>query len=479
MNKNLVILVFCRLLQISVSLLSLRVMTTLLNERQIGQYYVFMSLFMLATLSVINPVGQYISRNINKWKKEGNLITWLKRYIIFVIAFSLLFISIYRIWLLFFDGNHGIKVLILSFLYISVVSLNQFILYSLNILGSRFEFSILTVITAFLSLLFGYLFYDFNVLGKASVYSWISGLVAANLFIFIISWSILKRKEPSRINIKDRVAIKEIMRFSIPIGISTFFMWILNAGYRFGIEPLVGLEYLGIIAVCFSVSGQIMTVVESLVTQVLQPQLFRQLDHLDRKKRISAFCTYMNECISIYFSILLFGSIFMFHIFLLLIDKKYIPYAVVGIIALWSEFFRASTNAIALYFFGEKQMQLNIYPYLIGATFLILAFLSIGGVLKDYHLFLSLPLIIAIANMISLISCFLLVNKHGALRIKLIFLLKRVLVVSPALMAAYLLPDIALVNFSQVILIGAISFFYGALFLLSLMKIEQQSENES
>lgn len=475
MKRDLYILVLCRLLQIVVSLVSLRIMTTLMSVEQVGEYYIFLSLFMLATLSVINPLGQYVNRFTYSWKKNGHLIVWMKRYMVFIMIFSLLFTIGYIVRMYLFHEPTKYIVVLACFLYISFVSINQFLLYSLNILDKRIEFSILTLLTASCGLIFACVFFNINYQAIDSVYLWILGIVLANFLSTILSWRVLSKGEQTS-KVTDPIKIRPILNFCVPIAVSTFFMWIINSGYRFGVAHIMGISYLGILGVCFSVSSQIMTVVESLVTQILQPALYRKLDVKDANLRINYLKIYINECIAIYFCVFIFAVFFMHYIFLFLIDRKYLPFISIGMIAICSEFFRVSTNACSMLFFGEKDMKRNIYPYAIGSLILIIGFFSVTLIQKIEHSFLSIPIVMLISSFTVFISCFLLMEKYGRLRINLRFIFKRILVISPAIAIVHIMPASEVINIKQFINVGAVSCLYIFLLILSILLVKQNRE---
>ncbi|MCX9009451.1 polysaccharide biosynthesis protein, partial [Citrobacter portucalensis] len=422
MKKEILILVICRTFQILIGLLSLRIMTGLFSTEQMGEYYIFLTLFMLATLSVINPFGQYINRNTYKWKKIGILTLWLRRYIGFVTLFSLLFSSAYFAWVVFTTNELILTPAVLCFLYIAIISANQFFLYTLNILNSRLIFSILTVLTAFLSLCIAFCLFQLSAFGNSSkVYSWILGVVIANFVSFFAAFFFLTKNGNNKIGkLYSNVNFKEIVNFCIPISITTFLMWVISAGYRFGIEPLMGLNYLGVISVCFAISSQVMSVIESLVTQIFQPNLFKTMDEVSRPERGKLLEGYVNENIAIYLSTLIFSSFFMHEIFLVLVDNKYLPYFYIGIIAILSEFFRISTNSLAMYFFCEKDMKRGILPFLCGAIFIVLMFSIFNLYDVKNHLFIIIPLGIAFSNFICFLSCLVAIRKYGSFNFNMI-----------------------------------------------------------
>ncbi|MFJ5409488.1 lipopolysaccharide biosynthesis protein [Pectobacterium punjabense] len=484
MKNGVVILIMSRIIQIAISLLSLRLITSFFNNDELGTYYLFISLFMFASLSVLNPYGQYINRHTYKWRDDGILFLWVGRYIKFTFLFSFSFSIILTIYYLFSHQNSPLFLGVVCGVYIITITTNQFLLHTLNILNNRVMFSALTILTALVGLIAAYLLLKGNLLNIGKPYLWLFGIIIANFISLIFALFWLKKNERSSTRKNFDFDYKEIMFFCIPIAISTFFMWFINSGYRFGVETLVGLSYLGIIAVAFTVSGQIMTVVESLITQILQPLLFQKIDSQKIVDRIKHLNNYINETIAIYLFSAIFCSFFMHYIFLFLIDKKFIQYASIGIIAVWFDFFRISTNSLSMVFFSEKNMKKMITPYACGSFFLILSFVVLGVLTKNNEttstLFFSIPFLIAAPSIVTFFIAFISIRKYGDIGINLMFLLKRVLFITPILAVIIFLPKSITLDLKTITIIISVSLGACSLFFLSLVKIKYpKRENES
>ena len=72
-NKDIVILVFGKVLQIIIALLAVRLLTTFLSESEVGSYYLLLTLLTLFNFAFLNPVGQYYNRYVLYWKQNANL----------------------------------------------------------------------------------------------------------------------------------------------------------------------------------------------------------------------------------------------------------------------------------------------------------------------------------------------------------------------------------------------------------------------
>ena len=471
-KKEIIILLIARILQILISLFTMRLMTTILSNEQMGEYYIFLAIYMLASLGIINPIGQYVNRNTYLWWREGVLTQYIDRYINFVLCFSLIYVILYGLGECLFKGINTPFWMLFCYLYIVCLSLNQFLLHTLNILNFKIVFAIMTLMTSVLSLSGAYLFIEYSIAKQTvSIYYWVAGIIIGNFISLCICVVYLRSKNTFQKSILKsiNVSIKEVFNFCCPIMITTLFIWFQSSGYRFAVEQMFGLKFLGILAVCFAVSGQIMSVIESLVTQIFQPTLFKHMDNVKNRKQHLDF--YINENIAIYASVLFFCTFFMREIFLVLVDNKYLPYFYIGIIALWSEFFRISTNTLSLVFFCEKKMKVGIFPYLIGS--LSLAFSIVLFRLLNVNLGILIAFAIGVAQLASFIVCLITVKKISYFKINSIFLMKRIIIVLPSVLIAHCIPKFEMINAIHFIIIFGVGLFYLISLVTSFMFIKQ------
>ncbi|EMX9965531.1 polysaccharide biosynthesis protein, partial [Escherichia coli] len=108
-----------------------------------------------------------------------------------------------------------------------------------------------------------YLFIEYSIAKQTvSIYYWVAGIIIGNFISLCICVVYLRCKNTFQKSIPKsiNVSIKEVFNFCCPIMITTLFIWFQSSGYRFAVEQMFGLKFLGILAVCFAVSGQIMSV---------------------------------------------------------------------------------------------------------------------------------------------------------------------------------------------------------------------------
>ena len=117
-NKELLILIIGRVLQIIIALVSIKIATKYLEPIEMGNYYLIMSIVGLYGFFLINPVGQYINRNTHRWYKEKKIIN-----IFFIFNFYVVFMFFISFILTYLLYKVGIGNSIEMFYFILFVSL--------------------------------------------------------------------------------------------------------------------------------------------------------------------------------------------------------------------------------------------------------------------------------------------------------------------------------------------------------------------
>lgn len=433
--KNTLFILITRLIQIFVSLISIRIMTELLPQKSMGLFYIFNSLYLLVSLGVINPVGQFINRETNNYHKNGNICSLLAKYSTFTFVISILYFCVLLILIEFNIVNYNIYFIVLVFIYIIGLNLNQIYIYTLNILNKKFLFSFLLLLTAVLSLSLSVLFINLFHNLTERLYLWLLGICLSNIISVIIGFTIIRFNfgGSEKIEIKfNKKEIKSIAIFAIPISIATLFMWFSNTGYRFIIEHQQGLSYLGSFGVAFGISSQIMTVSESLCTQIFQPKLFKKIDSTELSIIKYNISMYIRELVSIYFLIAVFCSFFIKYIFIVLVDVKYLDYYQIGLVAIWFDFFRVLTNTFSMYFFSMRETKKLKYSYMV-SSFIIIFGLYASHIFNYDNNQLVIPVVILFSSIVSFMVMFTLYLRSSKLTFDVFFIIKRLLFFIPVL----------------------------------------------
>src|SRR3990172_6281907 len=98
MSRGVFLLLFGRVAQLLLALVSVRVSTTLLTVEQYGVLALLMGCYTFFGLFLINPVGQHIQRHTHQWFAEGSLLSRLRRYNGYVLIVTALAVAMVAGW---------------------------------------------------------------------------------------------------------------------------------------------------------------------------------------------------------------------------------------------------------------------------------------------------------------------------------------------------------------------------------------------
>ncbi|MCG3686183.1 hypothetical protein L5F35_08190 [Aliarcobacter butzleri] len=398
-KSDFLIILVGKLLQVILMIVAIRVSTALLEPKEMGNIYIFTTIYTFFVLLLISPFGQYINRHTHQWHEQKLLLDSFGIYVLYLIGISIF--SVFIGFLLYsFGVSQEIKLeyfLSLLFLFILFMTLNQTILPLLNMLHYRLSFTILTVLTAFGIIVFGYLFV--NIFGN-NAENWLLGTVLSNMIFMIIGFFVVK----NRLNDKfhgfsytlrkiTKEKIKSILVFVLPLSIATFFMWLQNSGYRILIEQNIGLDFLGFLGVGLAISGQVSSIIESIVMQYFHPIYYKQITNATIQERKKAIESFINKALPIYFMLAIFLTFLAKYVVEILVDEKYYGVYIFTTFGIWVEFFRMSSNLFGNISQSEMNTKKFMTPYIIGSlvTIILVYFSSLK---EDYEFYLPIALLI-------------------------------------------------------------------------------------
>ena len=177
-------------IKVIISLLSIRLLTTLLSKDEVGSYYLILSIIGFINLVILNPIGMYYNRTILEYKNKGKLFESA-----FFVFLSFVFVGFISIPFLFFVYNSlelnkylSLEVFIIYiFLAIIVSTSIRNILAAFNSLGKRNLFSYVNIFSSISGLFFSIFFiYIFK---KTSI-SWLYGIISSELIFLVIIYLI-------------------------------------------------------------------------------------------------------------------------------------------------------------------------------------------------------------------------------------------------------------------------------------------------
>lgn len=396
-DKDLLIIVAGRLIQIVIALATIRLLTDFLSPEELGNYYVILAFMSFFNLVFLNPPSMYFVRQLLEWQRSKNLLNALCIFIfwIAIIAFLAVPISIVAYKIGGYDAKFELSefiIFVLAGLVFSTIHRN--VLYGTNTLGYRKKFVIFLIFTLVIGLILSTLIVYFY---NRSALSWLMGQVLSEILMlyFIFSFFIEKNKldlEKIR-KALTKEKLKKIMVFSLPIAVTTFCMWGQNSGYRLIIDYKYSAEVLGFMGVGLTISASIFASIEAIAMQYLNPIFLKNILDSSRQERTSAWNNMASILVPIYILATVFTICLSEALIGVLANQKFQNAYLYISLGVGIEFFRVMTNLLAKVAHSEYQTILTIKPYLLGF------FISIGllGIIDigTYHFILILILIFA------------------------------------------------------------------------------------
>ena len=314
MPKDLIVIISGRLLQIIVALVAIRILTTILDPKEMGNYYLILSILSFFNLVLLNPPSMYFTRHLLQWQKNNNLLNALFVFLIWILlvtVFALPVIVAVYYWLGYgekFELNELIA-FILAALLISTAHRN--LLYGLNTLGHRLSFVFYLVSTLLIGLIISI---SITALIKTSALSWLMGIVISELLIIYFIYNAFVNSHVLNIQkIKrslDANRIKHIIAFTTPLALTSFLMWAQHSGYRVLIDYRYSAEVLGYMSVGMAIPAAIFASLEAITMQYMNPIYLKQILSASENQRSKAWNSMAKTVVPIYLFTAFFTIVF-------------------------------------------------------------------------------------------------------------------------------------------------------------------------
>lgn len=397
MSTDLKIIIVGRVLQISITLLAMRLLTTFLNADEVGNYYLLLGILAFFNLVLLNPPGMYFSRHLLQWKRSENLLNALFVFMIWMLIVSLVATGI--LWIIYdlfgYENKFRFSLYMLFMLGSIVISTtHRNVLFGSNTLGYRKIFVRYLLLTLLLGLLFSagisYFYYP-HALG------WLLGvLLSESVMVYFIFVFFIQKNRLSLYKIKTvltRQKLKSIFLFTFPIGITTFLMWGQTIAYRFLVDAYYSAEVLSFIAVGLGIAASVFGSVESIVMQYYNPIFLKNILDQDRKNRAKAWNDIAKQVVPIYLLTLVFTVALAESLTSILVDSKFhnaYGYVMIGAVL---EFFRVMSNLLNNVAQSEYKTHATVLPYFVG---FILSMGLLGSIdFSGNYLMIAVVLVIA------------------------------------------------------------------------------------
>lgn len=365
-----------RVLQALVAIISIRFMTELLPQAEVGNQYLINSLILWFSLVLINPVGMFINRHLHEWRINQQLhyfVGQANRYFAFVAFITLPIVFIIRDYFEVGTMMKSFELLLFIALYVYLSTWFQTLVSFFNLFDFQKTFVSLNIFSQAIGL----------ALAAAAVYFyearaivWMTGLLAGQAVALAIALKLFYKKFPPQqpkqtIDVGIGLFKKSTLLFCYPIAITTLFMWFSTQGYRLVVEKYLGAEVLASIGVGLGLATSIAGVVESITTQYFYPQYYSALPGSDMDQRRQAWLGLWKKTMIVYVPCC-FLIISVSHLVVRLLTATLFHHVVTFVVmGAFVEFFRQSSNITYLVSQGEKKTHKTILPYLLGALCLV------------------------------------------------------------------------------------------------------------
>lgn len=378
MNREVLIIALGRVSSAIIALLALRISTTVLPSAEFGYMALMLGAQTLATLVVINPVGQWINRHTHDWWDEGSLSERLRSYRPWIGGACLVGALAFLAWSLVQGRSVPLFECGVVALAIFAAVYNGTYVPLLNMLGLRKQFVVVSNLSVTVGLCCSVVF----TLHDATASLWLLGQATGLVIGAMLARRLLPQisKMAHSLHAHQLIGRNDYMHFCVPLALATFFMWVLTAGWRFAGEWFWGLDALGQVYVGLTITLQVWTLAESLLMQVFIPLFFRGLVNEDKKGMGILFSNLLNAQLPLY--VLLLGATVLCSkaLLILFVGSQYHGASSIVTVAAFIEFARVMSNVAGNAAQATHQTKALIAPYGY-AVLALLGLLLFNGIL--------------------------------------------------------------------------------------------------
>ena len=376
-----------RIMQFLLMLLTLKISTYLLVPAEMGKMALVTTTLAFVSLFLINPVGMYVNRQMHVWNQQG-----LVKHNLLYHWFYILGVSLFASIVLGIVNYFGLMQLPISSSFLVSFALgtlffntiNQTSIPSLNLLGYRFSFTVLSIATVVASLVFAVVLV-INFGHRAEF--WLLGILGGQVLLALIgSWIFYgklnqpKSKQLLSTSLKDA---KRVLFFSWPIALAVGLTWFQSQSYRFFIDYSFGLNMLGLFVAGYGISAGIMAAFESVFTTYFQPEFYKKVAASDLTNQAIAWNEYAVAIIPSLILMLFVIAALAPQLTRIMLAQNYQNAAQYVVWGAAIEMFRVLTNVFSLAAHANKNTKLLISPNLLGAVislFLMYCLMPIWGI---------------------------------------------------------------------------------------------------
>ncbi|TEW50703.1 hypothetical protein [Psychromonas algicola] len=462
--KDFTILGVGKALQVLIGLGSLRLITELLSESEVGIYYILLTVVNLLAFACFNPLGQFYSRHLVHWKQKNNIKTATN--VMLVLRGAAIPVAAILSIFIFYLFDYEQYFSLMSYVFFIIISLVALVhgvfLSAANVLVSRITFTIFSVSTLLVSLIASLLLFSLF----QSAMAWLYGAVLVQIIFSLLLYRVLVSKsvfslDKAKLAFNKEYLIK-VFLFILPVTFTLFLQWGQTASFRLILEHLYSAKILAFISVGLALSNSIFSALDSLATQFYMPLYLKKITNATKSDRALIWNQLANSMFSIYIGVTIYVIVFSPYLAKLLVSENFYEAYIYTMIGAVIELFRVSTNLIYMVSQSEVKTKNTIGPYFFGFLIMIIGLYSID-VSKDLW---KVPVILAFSYLITLLTMFLSMKKLLNIKLNFSIIVKSILFMSPLLFFSFIESAPTMSNSIGWLIIGGLYFLLIQYFLL-------------
>lgn len=367
------------MIQALLSILTVRLMTELLDQKQVGNQYLINSVILWFSLVLINPVGMYVNRHIHEWQREKKLFfvfKQLNKYFLFVALLSIPIIFGLKKFTAIGEQIDIFDFVIYAFFYIFISTWFQTLSSFFNLFEYQKQFVFLNIISQAVGLVFSFCLVKYY---SNSAVFWLVGLLVGQLISLVVGLLLGKKyffaadqDQMGRFE-NEKLLDHEAFKFCLPVAITTLFMWFSSQGYRIIVDRVLGAESLASLGVGLGIAASVAAIIESIATQYFYPKYYSSLANSNQTNRRDAWLVLWKSTVTVYLPFCFLTIATAPFLVKVLASAKFghvVPYVIAGAVF---EFFRQSSNISYIASHAELKPSKTILPYMFGGVVLLLS----------------------------------------------------------------------------------------------------------
>lgn len=395
-DTSLVVLAAGRLMQVVLSVASIRVMTEVLPSLEVGRVGMFQSVASFMSLLAIAPVTSYFQRRTIEWSAAGVLFRRLKDYLVYLLVIAM--VAVCAALAVQIDGVRQVFPIEFAWLawllagYVLFTSFHQTVAYLANSLGHRGLFVLLSNFALFLGLMVAVW-----LAGSIGIRAewWLQGLMLGCLILLPFSvYAVYRIAKPSSLVRTNTVVPSfwsaEMLAFSVPLLLSNGFYWLQLNGYRFVLSSHAGVEVVGAFIVGFSVGVTPLAIFHKIALDYVIPKFYSEIADAEEGEVIAAWCRFVGDYWPVFTISALLLLAVLDSVAMILVADSFRQYVYLGVFGVIFQSFMIIYASYTQLLCGTLATKLLVAPKIVGglttviATFVLApmnAFLGTGAAL--------------------------------------------------------------------------------------------------